>query len=77
MSYLPFRPLSTLLVVFTLLTLQLHGHRQQQSGTESFQFMNTALPINQRVDDLIGRMTLEEKVSQMRDHPRDRAPGCS
>ena len=30
--------------------------------------MNPALPMDQRVDDLIGRMTLEEKVSQMRDH---------
>jgi beta-glucosidase len=28
--------------------------------------MNPALPIDQRVDDLIGRMTLEEKVLQMR-----------
>jgi hypothetical protein len=27
--------------------------------------MNPAFPINQRVYDLIGRMTLEEKVSQM------------
>ncbi len=30
--------------------------------------MNSALPLEQRVEDLIGRMTLEEKVSQMRDH---------
>jgi len=30
--------------------------------------MNPALPLEQRVNDLIGRMTLEEKVSQMRDH---------
>jgi beta-glucosidase len=30
--------------------------------------MNSALPLAQRVDDLIGRMTLEEKVQQMRDH---------
>ncbi|HEX4652504.1 MAG TPA: glycoside hydrolase family 3 C-terminal domain-containing protein, partial [Granulicella sp.] len=30
--------------------------------------MNPALPVDQRVDDLIGRMTLEEKVEQMRDH---------
>jgi beta-glucosidase len=30
--------------------------------------MNPALPVDQRVNDLIGRMTLEEKVSQMRDH---------
>jgi beta-glucosidase len=29
--------------------------------------MNPALPLDKRVDDLIGRMTLEEKVSQMRD----------
>ena len=31
-------------------------------------FNDTALPIDQRVDDLIHRMTLDEKVSQMRDH---------
>jgi beta-glucosidase len=48
--------------------LSLNVRAQQQSGAKSFEFMNTALPIDQRVDDLIGRMTLEEKVSQMRDH---------
>src|ERR1039458_8464510 len=31
-------------------------------------FMDTAVPVDRRVDDLIGRMTLEEKVQQMRDH---------
>src|SRR5271170_4484618 len=65
MYYLPFRSLSSLLVAFAILTLQLQG---QQPGTQSFRFMNTTLPIDQRVDDLVGRMTLEEKVSQMRDH---------
>ncbi len=30
--------------------------------------MNPDLPLNQRVDDLISQMTLDEKVSQMRDH---------
>ncbi len=30
--------------------------------------MNPALPLEQRVNDLIGRMTLEEKVAEMRDH---------
>ena len=58
-------PLS-LLLVFMMLPLGLRA--QQQSGIPSFQFMDTSLPIEQRVDDLIGRMTLEEKVSQMRDH---------
>jgi beta-glucosidase len=31
-------------------------------------YMNPRLPIAQRVDDLVSKMTLEEKVSQMRDH---------
>lgn len=31
-------------------------------------FRNPALPIAERVDDLVSRLTLEEKVSQMRDH---------
>ena len=66
MSYLRFRALSSLFVAFTMLPL--HVQAQQQSDAQTFQFMNPALPIDQRVDDLIGRMTLEEKVSQMRDH---------
>jgi beta-glucosidase len=36
-----------------------------QAQTEKF--LNPELPIEQRVDDLVGRMTLEEKVSQMLD----------
>jgi beta-glucosidase len=31
-------------------------------------YLDTRLPIEQRVDDLVSRMTLEEKISQMRDH---------
>jgi beta-glucosidase len=31
-------------------------------------YKDTHLPIAQRVDDLVSKMTLEEKVSQMRDH---------
>jgi beta-glucosidase len=41
---------------------------QQQAGAQSRPYMNPALPVAQRVKDLIGRMTLEEKVSQMQDH---------
>jgi beta-glucosidase len=40
----------------------------QQAPTNQAPYMNPALPVEQRVDDLISRMTLEEKVSQMRDH---------
>lgn len=33
--------------------------------SEAFPFLNTELPIDQRVDDLVARMTLEEKIGQM------------
>jgi len=51
--------LVTLVLAFPLLA--------QQGGTAQAPYMNPALPLDKRVDDLIGRMTLEEKVSQMRD----------
>ena len=44
------------------------AHAQQEPAAQSLPYMNSALPVDQRVKDLIGRMTLEEKVSQMRDH---------
>jgi beta-glucosidase len=40
---------------------------EQIKAAAAMPFRNAALPIEQRVDDLIGRMTLEEKVSQMID----------
>jgi len=61
-----FRVLLTML--FGLATLSPSSYPQPQTNSQSFPFMNPALPIDQRVNDLIGRMTLEEKVSQMRDH---------
>ena len=57
--------LVSLFTVFLLLPLSL---RAQQPDPSSLPYMNPNLPIDQRVDDLIGRMTLEEKASQMRDH---------
>ena len=38
-----------------------------QSQPQQYPFRNTSLPVDQRVDDLIGRLTLEEKVMQMMD----------
>jgi beta-glucosidase len=38
---------------------------QETKPDASAPYLNPALPVEQRVDDLIGRMTLEEKVSQM------------
>ena len=59
------RFLVSLFAVFFLLSL---GLRAQQPDPLSLPYMNPNLPIDQRVDDLIGRMTLDEKASQMRDH---------
>jgi beta-glucosidase len=51
--------------VFSALALPLFA---QQVDVKSLPFMNPSLPTEQRVNDLVGRMTLEEKVEQMRDH---------
>src|SRR5262252_7967466 len=41
--------------------------RAGERGTETTApYRNAALPIRQRVDDLLSRMTLEEKAAQMR-----------
>ena len=54
---------------FSLLALAASiAHAQQQAAGQTLPYMNPALPVDQRVKDLIGRMTLEEKVQQMRDH---------
>ncbi len=54
---------------FSLLALALSiAQAQQQAASQALPYMNPALPVDQRVKDLIGRMTLEEKVQQMRDH---------
>src|SRR5215207_7883631 len=36
-----------------------------QTGAAPPDYLNPRLPVNRRVDDLVSRMTLEEKVSQM------------
>ncbi len=66
------RPLARILSCFftVVLLLPLHISAQQtpQQQTGTLPYMDTALPVDQRVEDLIGRMTLQEKVDQMRDH---------
>ena len=66
------KALYMLSAVLVLLPLQAAGQKQPDASARPYAsarpWMNPALPVDQRVDDLIGRMTLEEKVSQMRDH---------
>jgi beta-glucosidase len=53
-------------MVAVILSLSLPARTQNAAGIAPY--MNPALPLDERVDDLVGRMTLEEKVAQMRDH---------
>lgn len=66
MSVLRARLVGTFFIYVVVLSLSFLAHAQE--ATVSAPYMNPALPLEQRVDDLIGRMTLEEKVAQMRDH---------
>jgi len=67
MSYRCARLFSLYLIFLVGVALTLPLHAQQEASAQA-PYMNPALPLEQRVDDLIGRMTLEEKVAQMRDH---------
>ncbi len=59
------------LAIFGSLLLVLSGcfpgnkNREDAVSSSDFPFRDTALPLEQRLDDLIGRLTIEEKASQM------------
>ena len=61
------RLMSSLPGLLAGLALAFPVHAQQAAPAQAG-YLNPALSLEQRVNDLIGRMTLEEKVSQMRDH---------
>jgi beta-glucosidase len=51
---------------FAVLMMLLYvGPARPQTSSPPERYLNPALPMEQRVDDLVGRMTLAEKVSQM------------
>ncbi len=62
------RPRLTLAIVLFLMLIlpswQISGARPQQTHPPA-KYLDASLPIEQRVDDLVSRMTLEEKVRQM------------
>jgi beta-glucosidase len=58
----------TVLPLAAALALVPAGMAQQQPASQSRPWLNTSQSIDQRVDELVSQMTLEEKVQQMRDH---------
>ena len=75
-------PVRSSMLALALLTLFLAAytlHGQNAESTAGAAYLNTDLPVDQRVDDLISRMTLEEKASQLvnqaRAIPRLHVPG--
>src|SRR6202162_953490 len=69
------RMFATLIVLFVAV---LGSVAQNTEPARALPYLNPSLPTNQRVDDLIVRMTLEEKASQLvnqaRAIPRLRVP---
>jgi beta-glucosidase len=63
-SPIPLIVYSLLAVIFACWLMPI-GFAQTEAEKPLPQYRNTSLPIEQRVDDLISRMTLEEKVRQM------------
>ena len=49
------------------LTVTTAAHAQTSGSAARVPYLDESLPFTQRVDDLVGRMTLAEKVSQMKD----------
>ncbi|MFW6371798.1 MAG: hypothetical protein ACOC10_11410, partial [Bacteroidota bacterium] len=56
-----------LLIALPAFLFSLNGCKETREEKESFEyaFQNPSLAIEERIDDLIGRLTLEEKVSLM------------
>ena len=52
-------------ITFMFLFILLSCHREKEAVTYKFPFLNPSLSTEERVNDLVGRMTLEEKISQM------------
>jgi beta-glucosidase len=56
---------AALLTLLTILTLSHRGNAQPE-----YPFHDPSLPVEQRITDLLGRLTLDEKIALMADHPK-------
>uniref|UniRef100_UPI004047145D glycoside hydrolase family 3 C-terminal domain-containing protein n=1 Tax=Mariniflexile sp. TaxID=1979402 RepID=UPI004047145D len=57
---------SGLILAIILIMVASCKTNEKEIKTYAFKFQNTSLPVEERVQDLISQMTLQEKVSQMR-----------
>lgn len=58
--------LVTVMVLFMVVSCKTNKENLAETETYKFKFQNTSLSFEDRVQDLISQMTLQEKVSQMR-----------
>src|SRR5688500_11303753 len=56
---------AAILALFFLLADSCSPSDSKQEDVDVLPYLNTKLKLEERVDDLVGRMTLEEKISQM------------
>jgi beta-glucosidase len=63
-----YSPARLLFVALALLPIAVCAQQGGGGAAANQPWMDASRPVAQRVDDLIGQMTLEEKVQQMRDH---------
>lgn len=65
LQWFPDRSMRLIVVSLALLGLAVSSQLSAQTNKAEPAYLNPALPVDQRVDDLVGRMTLEEKASQV------------
>ncbi|HBG26812.1 MAG TPA: hypothetical protein DDX75_06925 [Phycisphaerales bacterium] len=57
--------MKTQLIIFTMLSGLIFSNSPAQTDNNNFLFRDTSLPMEKRIEDLISRMTIEEKILQM------------
>lgn len=57
--------IKTIFIAFSILLFGINVNSQTSVSSKDFPFMNPDLPLHERVEDLVSRLTLDEKIMQM------------